>query len=204
MPRIAAIVLAAGESRRFGTENKLLAPIEGMPMILRIVQAVLAAKARPVIVVTGHEARTVADLLTGLPVSIREASDYATGLSASLKAGIAAIPEGCDGVLICLGDMPWVNAATLDKLVDGFDPAGGWAAAVPVHGGEWGNPVLLGRELFAAIADLSGDRGARAMLAAARDRVMEVAVDDPGVLRDVDRPDALVYPLADGIDRSRP
>ena len=204
MPRIAAIVLAAGESRRWGADNKLLAPVEGTPMILRTVRAVLAARARPVVVVTGHEAGTVADLLAGLPVSIREAPNYAAGLSASLKVGISAIPDDCDGVLICLGDMPWVKAATLDRLADAFDPAGGWAAAVPVHGGEWGNPVLLGRTLFAMIATLTGDRGARALLASARDRVLEIPVDDPGVLRDVDQPGALVYPLADGIDRSRP
>jgi len=200
---IAAIVLAAGESKRWGADNKLLAQVDGRPMVLHTVRAVLDSKARPVLVVTGHEHSEVERLLTGLPISFVNAPDYATGLSASLKAGIAAVPPGCDGALVCLGDMPWVKSTTLDRLIESFDPDT-HAAAVPVHGGEWGNPVLLGRALFPNIGTLSGDRGARALLKSAGERVREVAADDPSVLRDVDRRDSLVYPLKDGDEPSRP
>jgi molybdenum cofactor cytidylyltransferase len=200
MTSIAAIILAAGESKRWGADNKLLAQVDGKPMVLHAVRAVLDSKARPVVVVIGHEHSEVERLLTGLPVSFVNASDYATGLSASLKAGISAVPPSCDGALVCLGDMPWVRASTLDKLIEAFEPDAR-AAVVPVHGGEWGNPVLLGRALFPDIGHLSGDRGARALLKSTADRVKEIPVDDPAVLRDVDRPDSLVYPLKDGIQR---
>src|SRR5579872_6121589 len=102
MISIAAIILAAGESKRWGADNKLLAQVDGQPMVLRTVRTVLDSKARPVVIVTGHEDSEVERLLTGLPVSFVNASDYASGLSASLKAGIEAVPRNCDGVLVCL------------------------------------------------------------------------------------------------------
>ena len=200
MTSIAAVILAAGESRRWGADNKLLAQIDGRPMVLRTVRAVLDSKARPAVVVTGHERSEVERLLAGLPLAIVNAANYASGLSASLKAGIAAVPIGCDGALVCLGDMPWVKPETLDRLIGAFDPETGFAV-VPAYEGEWGNPVLLGRPLFEKIGSLSGDRGARALLKSVGERVKEIVVDDPGVLRDVDRPDSLVYPLKDGNER---
>jgi molybdenum cofactor cytidylyltransferase len=133
----------------------------------------------------------VVDALADLPVSFAHAADYADGMSASLKAAIGAFPADCAGALICLGDMPYVEPATLDGLASVFDPASGHVAVIPTHLGERGNPVLLGRALFPAIMRLSGDQGARKLLAAEDGRVIEFMVDDPGVLRDIDRPDAL-------------
>ncbi len=188
------MVLAAGESRRWGPDNKLLAAIDdgpkvGQPMVRRTAEAVLGSAARPVIVATGHEPRRVRAALKGLTVSFCHAADYAEGMSASLKAGIAAVPADCAGALVCLGDMPFVAPATLDRLIQYYDPAMGWMALVPTYAGERGNPVLLGRPLFAEIMRLTGDKGARPLLAAIPERVAEIAVDDPGILRDLDRPD---------------
>jgi molybdenum cofactor cytidylyltransferase len=189
---IAAILLAAGLSRRWGADNKLLAPIRGTPMVALSAAAILASAARPAIVVLGHEDAAVRRALAGMAVSFQPAADYVAGLSASLKAGIAAVPGDCAGTLICLADMPWVRPATLDRLIGAFDPAGATLALVPSHEGQRGNPVLLGRGLFAEIARLSGDRGARSLLATKEGRVEEIAVDDPGILRDADRPAALL------------
>jgi len=141
-----------------------------------------------VLVVTGHESEAVRTALSGFDMSFHHAPDFADGMSASLKAGIAAVPAHCDGALICLGDMPFVRAGTFDKIADAF---AGQAAVFPTYAGKRGNPVLLSRSLFADIMDLSGDQGARALLGAIPDRVGEVAVEDPGVLRDLDRPEAL-------------
>jgi molybdenum cofactor cytidylyltransferase len=185
-PPIAAIVLAAGLSRRWGTDNKLLAPLAGAPMIRNTVAAVLRSAARPVIVVTGHDAPAVAAALAGLPVTFRHAAEFAQGMAASLKAGIAAVPPDCAGALICLGDMPFVKPGTLDRLARACGPM----AVIPTWRGERGNPVLLGRALFPEIMHLSGDKGARALLGAVPDRVAELPVDDPGILRDLDRPEA--------------
>ena len=180
--------MAAGESRRWGADNKLLAPIDGRPMIRHAAETVLESKVRPVLVVTGHDADAIETALDGLPVSFHHAPDFADGMSASLKAGIAAVPGDCDAALVCLGDMPFVRAETFDRLADSH---AGQAALFPTYQGRRGNPVLLARSLFAEIMHLTGDRGARALLKAVPDHVGEIAVEDPGILRDVDRPDAL-------------
>jgi molybdenum cofactor cytidylyltransferase len=184
-------VLAAGLSRRWGPDNKLLADLDGAPMIRRTIDAVLKSTLRPVIVITGHEAEGVAQALANLPIEFAHAAAYAEGMSASLKAAVAAVPVSCGGALICLGDMPYVDPDTLDRLARAYDPAGPHVAVVPVFQGERGNPALLGRAMFPDILALSGDQGARPLLAAAPDRVLEFAVDDPGSLRDIDRRDAL-------------
>ncbi len=161
-------------------------------MIRRAVDIVLRSGIRPVIVVTGHEAESIAAALDGLPVVFAHAEDYADGMSASLRAAITAVPETRAGALICLGDMPFVRAETLDRLVEAFDPDAGHIAVIPSFDGERGNPVLLGRALFGDIGRLTGDQGARPLLAAAPGRVVALPVDDPGILRDIDRPDALM------------
>ena len=185
---MAAILLAAGESRRWGVDNKLLAEIDGKPMVRATAEAILKSSIRPLLVVTGHEAAKVCAALEDLPVTFHHAPHFADGMSASLKAGIASVPAECAGVLICLGDMPFVRPGTLDGLA-GFHSD--QAAIFPTWQGKRGNPVLLARPLFADIMTLSGDEGARSLLRAIPEQVAELPVDDPGILRDVDRPDAL-------------
>ena len=104
--KVAALVLAAGQSRRMGQANKLLAPVDGRPMVAHAVDAMLASRADPVIVVTGHQADAVRAALAGRPVIWAHNPDYASGLSSSLAAGLAALPEDAEGVVIGLGDMP--------------------------------------------------------------------------------------------------
>jgi molybdenum cofactor cytidylyltransferase len=181
-------LLAAGESRRWGADNKLLAPVDGKPMVRHTAEAILRSAVRPVLVVTGHEATDIQAALAGLKLFFHHAPDFANGMSASLKAGVAAVPGACTAVLICLGDMPFVRADTFDRLADAH---AGQTALFPTYQGKRGNPVLLARSLFADIMRLTGDQGARAILKSIPERVAELAVDDPGILRDVDRPDAL-------------
>jgi molybdenum cofactor cytidylyltransferase len=160
-------------------------------MIRHMAEAVLKSDVRPVIVVTGHDALTVETALAGLPLAFHHASDFAQGMSASLRIGIAAVPGVCGAALICLGDMPFVRADTFDRVAAAFDPELGQVAIFPTYQGKRGNPVLLARSLFADIMRLSGDQGARALLGAIPDRVGEIVTDDPGILCDIDRPDAL-------------
>ncbi len=185
---MAVILLAAGESRRWGAGNKLLAPVDGKPMVRVTAEATLKSSIRPVLVVTGHEATEVRAALAGLSLTFHHAGDYAAGMSASLKAGIAVVPAACEAALICLGDMPFVLPDTLDRLAGAHS---GQAAIFPTWQGKRGNPVLLARTLFPGIMGLSGDEGARSLLRAIPDQVRELPVDDPGILRDVDRPDML-------------
>lgn len=190
-PQIAALVLAAGRSTRMGPENKLLLDIGGKPMVRRVVETLLASRARPILVVTGHERERVEAALAHLPVMFAYNPDYAQGLSTSLRAGLAAIPAECDGVLICLGDMPRLGASIVDRLIAAFAPEEGRSIVVPTCGGRRGHPVLFARAFFEAMARLSGDVGARSLIDAHPEAVAEVETEDLGVLLDVDTPDAL-------------
>jgi molybdenum cofactor cytidylyltransferase len=189
-PRIAALVLAAGQSRRMG-RNKLLLPVDGTPMVVRAVDALHASAATEIVVVTGHQADDVRRVLGNRSVAFVHNPDFAQGLSTSLKAGLAALPEDADGALVCLGDMPLVGPTHLDKLIAAFNPVEGRLICVPTHDGQRGNPVLWARKFFAEMAALSGDVGARGLLERHADAVCEVAMPDGAVLLDVDTPAAL-------------
>lgn len=190
-PRIAALVMAAGESRRMGARNKLLAGIDGVPMVVRAVDAALAGVNGGVTVVTGHEHEQVARALAGRDVHVVRNPRYADGLSTSLASGLLALDDDVDGALICLGDMPRVTPAHMQKLVDAFDPLEGRAICVPLWAGKRGHPVLWARRFFAEMCDIKGDVGARHLLGEYAELVCEIPVDDDGVLVDVDSPEAL-------------
>ncbi len=187
---VAAIVLAAGRSTRMGAQNKLLADLDGKPMVRRVVETALASKARPVLVVTGHMAAKVGAALAGLDVRLVANPDYATGLASSLKAGIRAVPADCDGALILLGDMPGITAEHVDRLVDAFAEAPD-AIVVPVHEGRQGNPVIWPRRYFPELLQLEGDAGAKRLIAAQRDDVREVELRTTGIFADIDTPEEL-------------
>ena len=190
-PRIAAIVLAGGRSTRYGIRNKLLEPLEGVPLVVRTVRAALASRASPVIVVTGHEADAVGATLDGLDVRIVHNPDFAAGLSTSLKAGIAAVPDDADGAVVALGDMPRIEARHLDRLIAAFSPKEGRGIVVPVHLGKRGNPVLFARAYFAELREIEGDTGARHVIAASASEVAEVDLGTDAIFLDIDTPEAL-------------
>ena len=188
-PRIAAIVLAAGLSSRMGS-NKLLQEWRGKPLLRWTVEAALRSAARPVVVVTGNEAAKIEAALKGLDVRFTHNPDYREGLSASLKAGLAAVPHSADGALVLLGDMPEVSAALIDRMLAGFSPADNRSICIAVHERKRGNPVLWARRFFPAIEALTGDAGAKHLLALHEELVCEIDADE-GVLRDIDTPEAL-------------
>jgi molybdenum cofactor cytidylyltransferase len=189
--RVAAIVLAAGRSTRMGGPNKLLAEVAGRPLVRIAVEQALASRARPVIVVTGHQRERVEAVLEGLNVVFAHNADYAHGLSTSLKAGIAKLPPNADGAIVCLGDMPQVNAALIDRLIGAFDPEHGALVVVPTTDGKRGNPVVWSRRFFPDLAALEGDIGARHLIASYQEAVTEVPVSGQAALIDIDTPDAL-------------
>jgi len=189
--RIAAIVLAAGRSTRMGGPNKLLADVGGRPLVRIAVEEALASRAQPVVVVTGHQREQVEAALKGLPVILTHNPDFAQGLSTSLKAGLAALPAGADGAIVCLGDMPQVDAGLIDRLVAAFEPEKGALVVVPTIAGKRGNPVVWSRRFFADLSRLDGDVGARHLIGAYPEAVVEVPVTGRAAFVDVDTPDAL-------------
>ncbi|HZP77596.1 MAG TPA: molybdopterin-binding/glycosyltransferase family 2 protein [Pseudolabrys sp.] len=189
--RVAAVVLAAGRSTRMGAVNKLIAEIGGKPLVRLVAEQALASQAKPVIVVTGHERERVAAALDGLPVRLVHNPDFAQGLGTSLKAGIAAVPEAVDGAIVCLGDMPQVDAALIDRLIGAFDPERGALVVVPTFDGKRGNPVVWSRRFFGELMGISGDIGARHLIGGYGEAVTEVPVTGNGAFLDVDTPEAL-------------
>jgi molybdenum cofactor cytidylyltransferase len=190
-PKIGAVVLAAGRSRRMGKVNKLLAEIDGKPMVVHAVEAAIASTADPVVVVLGHEAHKVRDILSGYSVTFVENQDYAAGLSSSLKRGLEGLPADVDGAVVCLGDMPAISPAQIDKLISAYDPVEGRAICVPTFNGKRGNPVLWDRRYFKEMERVSGDVGARHLIGENEEFVCEVAIPTDSVLVDLDTPEAL-------------
>ena len=172
--------------------NKLLVTDRaGRAMVARVVDNVLSSGARPVLVVTGHRADEVAQALGGRPVTLVHAPDHAAGLSASLKAGVSAVPEDASAAIVCLGDMPLVTGRMIDRLISAYDPDEGRLIVAPTHEGRVGNPILWDRSYFPEILALRGDAGARALLKPHGEQVTEIDMGDDAVLRDFDTVESL-------------
>ncbi|HLI11915.1 MAG TPA: molybdopterin-binding/glycosyltransferase family 2 protein [Alphaproteobacteria bacterium] len=191
-PKIAALILAAGLSRRMGRANKLLAEIEGAPMVARVADAALGSRAQIVLVVTGHEAERVRGALPNEKLHFIHNPDYQEGLASSVRAGLSALPADVDGVLVCLGDMPRIRSNHLNQIISAFNPLEGRAICVPTFKGKRGNPVLLSRRFFPEMQRMKGDTGARQLIGQHHDLVAEVEMKDDAVLVDVDSPDKLL------------
>lgn len=190
-PRVAAILLAAGRSRRFGRANKLLQPLAGRPLLEHALTALTASRIDEVVVVCGHQQAAVRQAVVVARRRLRRAlrlrsvrnRAYASGLASSLRCGLRALPATTDAALICLADMPSVEPRTVNALRCAF--RSGDLAVVPVGAeGRRGNPVLLGASLFSAVDALRGDRGARVLLSRLPVRELRVPT---GSFADVDR-----------------
>jgi molybdenum cofactor cytidylyltransferase len=185
--RIAALILAAGASARMGRPKQLL-DWGGKPLVRVAAEVALAAKLDPLLVVVGGAQAEVMEALAGLPLRIIANPDYAAGQSTSLRAGIAALGQSTDAVVVLLGDQPFVTAAIVERLIAEWDSSEA-AIIAPTYAGQRGNPVLFGRAVFPELLAVPGDQGARAVLAADRSRVHLVAFDDPRPLADIDTPE---------------
>jgi molybdenum cofactor cytidylyltransferase len=197
MTRVGAVILAAGQSSRFRAGGgldltKLVARIDGKPIVRRVVEAALAAKARPVVVVTGYARDSVEAAVVDLDIRLTFNPKFGSGLASSLKAGLTATPSDVAGALVLLGDMPWIEPRLIDALIDAFLARKDALAAIPSREGRRGNPVLLGRGLFEAAMRLTGDEGARGLIGAVgASELVEVETPDTDVTFDIDTPEDL-------------
>jgi molybdenum cofactor cytidylyltransferase len=189
-PRVAALILAAGSSTRMGS-NKLLADLHGSPMIAQTVKRIAASHVETISVVTGHQADEITSALHGANVTLVHNPYYAEGMATSLRAGVAALRDSCDAILVCLGDMPLIDARDINRMIAAFNPIEHRNIVVPVHERTFGNPVLWGAEHFSSLLACEGDRGARGLLEKLRDEVVEIAVENQSVVLDADTPEAL-------------
>jgi len=194
--RIAAIVLAAGKSSRMG-RNKLLLDWNGKPIVAHVLEKLAGIGFAETIVVTGHQAAKVKSALGERPdLKVIEARDHATGMAASLKAGLRALSPSSDAALVILGDMPQISAELLERLIAAYQPLEGRAIVLPVADGKRGNPVLFDRRFFAEMLQLEGDVGARHIIGGNAELVAEVPAPAHEIFVDVDTPEAYQQLLA--------
>ncbi len=199
--RLGALLLAAGQSRRMGPDSKLLLPFPEKPMVVVTAERLRAAGVfAPILVVTGSrqvEVRAALDASEAGPFVFVDTPDYAEGLSRSLIAGIQhALTLPLDGLLIALADMPLVGAEDLRALAAAFDPTAGRALIVPTVNGQRGNPSLWARDLWPEMLALTGDQGAKRLMDRFTGQLFELACDNPGLLADLDTPEAYRIALA--------
>jgi molybdenum cofactor cytidylyltransferase len=183
-PTVGGILLAAGESTRFGEENKLLAVVDGEPVVRRAA-APLVTTLPSVVAVLGHEADRVRAALDPFDIETVRNDRYREGQSTSVAVGVDFAREhGWDAVVFGLGDMPFLEPETIEALVGAYR-AGDDAVLFPTYEGKRGNPALFDRAHYDDLEAVEGDRGGREI---GREQGVPVAVDDPGVRRDVDEP----------------
>jgi molybdenum cofactor cytidylyltransferase len=189
-PKVAALLLAAGQGRRMGGPNKLLARIGGKALVRIAAEAALESRAASLTVVTGHRAEDVRGALQGLDVKFVHNPDHLQGLSTSLRAGIESLPSDIDGAIVLLADMPGIDAATIDRLIEDFKPDEGVLVVVPTFEGKRGNPVVWSSRFFPALGAVQGDTGGRHLIGQNAEAVAEVEIGE-SVAVDVDTPEAL-------------
>jgi len=189
-PLICAIILAAGQSKRMGS-NKLLIQIDKKPLIRVIVDAVINSRVDKVIVVTGYQEKSVMNALNGMNLDFVFNEDYKKGMSSSIKAGLDYVPDGFDGVLICLGDMPLLTSKHINDLINPFNPNANRSIGVPIYYGKRGNPVLWSNKYLKNFTNLSGDIGAKGLIKKHHPNVYEVEFYDDAVQVDLDVKDDL-------------
>ncbi|WP_337266782.1 nucleotidyltransferase family protein [Oryzifoliimicrobium ureilyticus] len=195
--QVATLLLAAGVSSRMGAggSHKLLAEFNGVPLVRHMAINALESRSLPVTVVTGHRRAEIEAVLTDLPINLVHNPDYRSGMASSLVTGFAEPRTTmASGILVLLADMPRVNAAHLDLLIDDFRQSGGMAVTRAAHGDHPGNPVIIPRGLYCEMASLRGDQGAKSILQGKGIDIRFVDIGEAAVV-DVDTPAAV---LAEG------
>jgi molybdenum cofactor cytidylyltransferase len=191
-------MLAAGRSERMGDRNKLLLPWDGRTVLEASLDPFCALPFREVVVVTGYENERVEEILAGFPVRLVRNDDYEQGLSASIRAGVAAAVNGIEGepggYLFALGDMPMIRSETVRCICQVFLNCPSPSILRPSYHGRGGHPVLFSDSFRTELLELRGDAGAQPILKKHRAALFEVGVDDPGVVVDLDTPES--YDLA--------
>ncbi len=185
------VILAAGQSSRAGGTNKLLSTLNGQPVVRQTVTTAAANHFLTPIIVAGHMAEAISAALSGLPHILVQNPDFASGMASSLKAALAQRGPDTELLMVCLGDMPFVQTDTIAALIETANQISEAKIFIPTFNGKRGNPVVWHRDMFDVLGTIEGDKGGRDIIHANADLVCEVPTDDPGILIDLDTPEAL-------------
>jgi molybdenum cofactor cytidylyltransferase len=183
---VGGVVLAGGESRRFGRPKQIVSWGD-KSLLAHVVDQALASALRIVIVVTGYEGEQVAKTVADRPVVVAHNPHWADGLSTSVKAGIKALPDDIEAALFVMADQPGLTPGIVDALLRRYDETLA-PIVVPLYGGRRGTPVLFDRKMFAELQQVQGDRGGRDLIEKYRQVAEFVEVGPPEAALDVDTP----------------
>jgi len=189
-PKIAAVILGAGRSTRMGGSNKLIAELDGKALIRHAAEAAAGAGLHQTVLVTGHLSDEVASRVADLELSLVHNPDYADGMASSIRTGMNALAPDTDAVIVLLGDMPRIDAEVIGRLVRAYKDNEAGLIVTATADGKRGNPVLWDRRFFDALKSLTGDVGARHLIAENPGFVTEVEIGHAARL-DLDTPEAL-------------
>jgi molybdenum cofactor cytidylyltransferase len=184
-----AILLAAGQATRFGRCKQLM-PIGGQPLLAHVLGTLRRSRVDEIVVVLGAYADEIRRQVDFEGARVVLNPDYAAGMSTSIQAGLRALAPTADAAMIVLADQPLVTTATLDMLIGEYRRTGA-QVILPTYNGFRGNPVVVDRTLFPEMMEIRGDTGCRAIFGDHSDSIVKVAVDDSGVLTDIDTPEDL-------------
>ncbi|CCJ08893.1 NTP transferase domain-containing protein [Methylocystis sp. SC2] len=185
---IAAVLLAAGASKRFGEKNKLLCDLGGKPLIRRVAEAVVCSGV-DVVVVTGCDRARIEKVLEGLPLRLAHNLNWESGMGSSIAVGVSALGQHTPGAFVVPGDLPFLTSDLIKELTAVFLESRGALITYPTTSkGEQRNPVLWPRRFFPSLAALSGALGARQLLQNCENAQKQAHVLDEGVFIDVDAP----------------
>ena len=186
---ISAVILAAGESRRMGKQNKLLLPVGGEALLVKLVKSVCDSDVGQVLVVIGHEAEKIRRELNNFPISFVSNPNFSEGMTTSIKFGVKEVSPDSDGFLICLADMPFINTSEISKLIHAYVQnriKEERLIVVPVFKGQRGNPVLFSSEFRNDILEHEKEFGCKEVIMNNSESVEEIEMDDENMLLDVD------------------
>jgi len=197
MKSLSLIVLAAGASRRYGDDDKLLSPFRGEPLLSHVLRPLRQVSAHRHLAVVRPDASDVAELCRAAGFDTIENARADDGMAGSIATGIAAAAD-CDGAMIVLGDMPLIKRETISEVMNVWAEAPPNAIAAPTFNGRRGHPVIFSSGYFTELEKLDGDRGAGAVISKYNDALVAVPVDDPGICVDFDNAADFMTPGDDG------
>ena len=187
---VAALILAAGSSRRSGSTNKLLHHYCGKPMVCSVVESVTGSAVVDSLIVTGHQSERVVQAVESYGVNTCHCAGFMNGMAHSIATGLSQL-QSYDAVLVCLGDMPHISSSIIDLIISASSDSLTDKIIVPVHQGRRGNPVMIGRAFFDSLLQNEGDSGARNLIKMYPEQVVEVDVGSDAIFLDYDTEDAL-------------
>ncbi len=189
MNRVSAVLLAAGESRRMGSDNKLMLPVGGVPLLRRSVLTLLASKLHEVVVVLGHEAEKAHALIRDLGVNVVYNRNYQEGQMSSVHCGIEALVRPCEGIMTCLADQPLLTHEDIDLLIDVFSRRDRGSILVPTYQGRRGNPIVFAAAHRGEILAGGRNLGCKRLIERNADLVMTFESDNAHFVFDLDTPE---------------